>query len=72
MKHFSDMTNFEHDLHNNETHLEGLTLNDLLDEESDNDNDDKSDRNDHRTIATCKDSFSRPNATCTLENETKV
>ena len=69
MKHFSDMTSFEHDLHNTEMHLEGLTLNDLLDEESDDDDNDKSDGNDHGTIATCKDSSSRPNATCTLENE---
>ena len=69
IKHFSDMTNFEHDLHNTEMHLEGLTLNDLFDEESDNDDNDKSDGNDHGNITTCKDSSSRLNATCSLENE---
>ena len=69
MKHFSDMANFEHDLHNKETHLDGLTLNDLLDKESDNDDYDESDGNDHRTITKFKDSSSRPNATCTRFRE---
>ena len=66
VKHFSDMAKFVQDLQNKETHLEGTTINDLLDEESLND---ESDGTDNRTSTESMHSPVTSSATSTLENE---
>ena len=65
-KHFSDMAKFVQDLQNKEMHLEGTTINDLLDEESLND---ESDGTDNRTSTESMHGPVISSATSTLENE---